>query len=110
MPSAVGSNGHHQNNKKIGIMSSEFKSANHQQTNSWEIELYHFGLVNKMEESYTSPHTHTQAWKDKVIQIYSKTFHIRIESIMNGHLFTSDILDHSDKLGLMSNSKKLKMN
>ena len=73
------------------------------------IELFHFGLANKMEVYYTSPLTHTQAWRDKVTQIYSKISLTRIESTMNGHLFTLDIQDHLDKQELMYNSKKLKM-
>lgn len=73
------------------------------------IELFHFGLANKMEVYYTSQLTPTQAWRDKVTQIYSKISLTRIESITNGHLFILDIQDHLDKQELMSNSKKLKM-
>ena len=85
-----GSNGNKHNNK-FGIMFSEFRSRNHQLTDSWEIEPYLVGLVLHKEVFYISQPIHTPIWMVLVILIWSATFNIRIESLI-GSLFTLAIL------------------
>lgn len=100
MESVDGSDGFQLINNKIGITFSEYKSKHHQQINSQEIEHYQLGLENKMVESFIYLHIHLLIQKVMVMLIYSKIFHIKIDTL-NGSLFTLVIQDLNKKLKLI---------